>query len=424
VTDLVPKERPHVLIIGGGFGGLAAARALARAPVDVTLIDRANFHLFQPLLYQVAMAGLSPAEIAIPIRTVLRRQKNARVLLGEVMSIDLDRHRVDLAEGMVLTYDFLIVAAGARTTYFGHDEWARYALGLKSVEDAIEVRRRVLLEFEYAERCEDDAERRRHLTFVVIGAGPTGAELAGALAELARKVLAKDFRRINPSSARVVLLEGGPRVLPSFHEALSASAQSQLEGLGVEVRTKTMVKSIDEHGVHLENETIESGVVIWAAGVSASPLAKQLGVELDRAGRVPVKDDSSVGDHPEVFAIGDIARFEEDGKPLPGVSPVAMQQGRAVAANIVRTLRGEARESFHYFDKGSMATIGRSRAIAEIGRVKLSGLVAWFAWLFIHIWYLVGFKNRVFVLMQWIFSYVMYRRGARLITGPRLPDGR
>jgi NADH dehydrogenase len=366
------------------------------------------------------MAGLSPAEIAIPIRTVLRRARNVRVLLGEVVAIDLKKRRVDLSDGSVLTYDFLILAAGARTTYFGHDEWAEHALGLKSVDDAVEVRRRVLLEFEYAERTEDEAERRRHLTFAIIGAGPTGVELAGALAELAHKVLAKDFRRINPGSARVILLEGGARVLPAFDEVLSAKAEAQLAELGVEVRTKTLVKKIDARGVHLDAEVIEAGVVIWAAGVSASSLAEKLGVPLDRAGRIIVNSDCSIGAHPEAFAIGDIARFEEDGKPLPGVSPVAMQEARSVARNILRTLLGEERLPFRYFDKGSMATIGRSRAIAQVGRLRLSGFIAWLAWLFIHIWYLVGFKNRVFVLLQWMWSYVMYRRGARLITGPRI----
>ena len=304
------KERPHVLIIGGGFGGLTAAQALGRAPVDVTLIDRANHHLFQPLLYQVAMAGLSPAEIAIPIRSVLRRQKNVRVLLGEVVAIDLSMRRVDLADGSVLTYDFLIIAAGARTAYFGHEDWAEHALGLKSVDDAVEIRRRVLLEFEYAERCEDEAERRRHLTFPVIGAGPTGVEIAGALAELASKVLAKDFRRINPGSARVILLEGGARVLPTFEEVLSQKAEKQLADLGVEVHTKTMVKHIDERGVHLADRVIEAGVVIWAAGVAAVPLAEKLGVPLDRSARIIVQPDCSLDGHPEAFAIGDIARFE------------------------------------------------------------------------------------------------------------------
>jgi NADH dehydrogenase len=423
VSELVKKDRPHVLIIGGGFGGLTAAQHLTHAPVDVTLVDRANHHLFQPLLYQVAMAGLSPAEIAIPIRTVLRRARNVRVLMGEVSSIDLAKHRVDLTDGSVLTYDFLILAAGARTAYFGHDEWAQHALGLKSVEDAVEVRSRVLLEFEYAERCEDEGQRKRHLTFPIIGGGPTGVELAGALAELANKVLARDFRRINPSSARVILLEGGPRVLPSFDEVLSQKAEEQLNELGVEVRTKTMVKNIDARGVHLENEVIEAGVVIWAAGVSANALTQSLGAPLDRSGRIIVNSDCSIAAHPEAFAIGDIARFEEDGKPLPGVSPVAMQQARSVAKNIQRSLRQEERAPFHYFDKGSMATIGRSRAIAQVGKLRLSGFVAWLAWLFIHIWYLVGFKNRVFVLLQWIWSYVAYRRGARLITGARLTPG-
>jgi NADH dehydrogenase len=419
MTGLVPKERPSVVIVGGGFGGLIAARSLARAPVDVTLVDRSNHHLFQPLLYQVAMAGLSPAEIAVPIRSVLGRQANARVILGEVTRAELDANRIHLSDGAVLPYDFLILAVGARTAYFGRDEWAPFAPGLKTLDDAVEIRRRVLLQFELAEREDDPAKKKRLLTFPVIGGGPTGVELAGALAELASKVLARDFRRIGPSDTRVMLIEGAPRILGAFDEALSAKAEAQLSELGVAVRTRTMVKSIDAAGVHLDGEVIEAGTVIWAAGVSAHPLAAELGVPPDEAGRVPVNPDCTVGPHTNAFAIGDMARFEADGRVLPGVSPVAMQQARFVARAIAETLAGRARGTFRYFDKGSMATIGRSRAVAQMGRLQLSGLIAWFGWLFIHIWYLIGFKNRVFVLLQWMWAYVMYRRGARLITGPR-----
>lgn len=416
------KERPQVLIIGGGFGGLTAAKSLRHAPVDVTLIDRSNYHLFQPLLYQVAMAGLSPAEIAIPIRTVLRRQQNVRVFLGEVVDIELAERRLHLKDGSILPYDYLIIAAGARTTYFGHDEWSEHALGLKSVDDAVEIRRRVLLEFEYAEREEDEAKRKRALTFPVIGGGPTGVELAGALAELSSKVLAREFRTVRAGDARVILLEGGPRILPALDQPLSDKAQAQLEDLGVEVRTGAMVRDIDERGVHLDGEVIEARVIIWAAGVSASSLTGKLNVPLDRGGRIIVNEDCTIDEHAEAFAIGDIAHFEdEDGTVLPGVSPVAMQQARYVAKVIAQGIPKEERERFSYFDKGTMATIGRSRAVAQSGRLRLTGLPAWLAWLFIHIWYLVGFKNRVFVLLQWIWSYVMYRRGARLITGPRIP---
>lgn len=407
--------------MGGGFGGLTAAKGLSKAPVDVTLIDRSNHHLFQPLLYQVAMAGLSPAEIAIPIRSVLRKQNNVRVLLGNVVDVELGEKRLHLADGSILPYDYLIIAAGARTTYFGHDQWAAHALGLKSVDDAVEIRRRILLEFEYAEREEDEAKRRRRLTFPIIGGGPTGVELAGALAELASKVLARDFRTVRARDARVILLEGGPRILPALDESLSTSAKAQLEGLGVEVWTGKMVREIDDRGVHLDDEVLDANVIIWAAGVSANPLAETLGVPLDRAGRIVVNPDCSIADHAEAFAIGDIARFEaEDGSVLPGVSPVAMQQARYVANIVAKGVSKEERQPFSYFDKGTMATIGRSRAVAQSGRLRLSGVIAWLAWLFIHIWYLVGFKNRVFVLLQWIWSYVMYRRGARLITGPRI----
>jgi NADH dehydrogenase len=418
---------PHVVIIGGGFGGLTAAQSLARAQVQITLVDRSNHHLFQPLLYQVAMAGLSPAEIAMPIRSILAKQENATVLLGEVLRIDLPKKEI-IVRGESerrIGYDYLILAAGARTNYFGHDEWADHALGLKDLDEAVEIRRRVLVCFEAAELETDPARRQELLTFVVIGGGPTGVEIAGALAELSRFVLARDFRNIDPSKTRVVLVEGGPRILPSFHESISRSAVAQLEQLGVEVRLKTVVARIGDGCVEAGGEPIRAETIIWAAGVRASDLTASLGVELDRVGRVIVQEDCSIPKHPEAFAIGDIACFMENGKPLPGVSPVAMQQARFVAQTIERSLDNQPRRSFAYFDKGSMATIGRSRAVAEMGRIRLHGFIAWLAWLAVHIWYLIGFRNRFVVMFDWIWSYVMYRRGARLITGHVLaPDTR
>jgi NADH dehydrogenase len=419
-------SRPHVVIVGAGFGGLSAARELRKTPVNVTVIDRTNHHLFQPLLYQVAMAGLSPASIAWPIRSVLSRQRNATTLLMEVEGIDLERKRlvVDDGERRELRYDYLVLAAGARTTYFGHDEWAEYAVGLKDLDDAVEIRRRVLLAFEAAERSKDPEERRRLLTFAVIGGGPTGVELAGALTELSRFVLATDFKSINAKVTRVVLVEAADRVLGTFDPSLSASALRQLQELNVEVRLNTKVTGIDERGVHLGDELLEAGTILWGAGVGASPLAETLGVELDRAKRVVIEKDCSIPGYRDAFVIGDMALFrDEAGKPLPGVSPVAMQQGRFVAHMIARDLEGKKREEFHYYDKGSMATIGRSRAIAEIGWLKLSGFLAWFAWLAVHIFFLIGFKNRVAVLLGWMYSYVVYARGARLITGGRIEAG-
>lgn len=426
----------RVVIVGGGFGGLEAAKALAGAACEVVLVDRANYHLFQPLLYQVAMAGLSPAEIASPIRGILAEVDNVRVLLDEVTGIDLGARRVLLRAEEPLTYDWLVLAAGAKTSYFGHDDWEAAAPGLKRIEDALEIRRRVLLAFERAERETSDRERRRLLTFVVIGGGPTGVELAGAIAELARFVLSRDFRSVDPRHAKVVLVEAGPRILPSFSEALAQRAVEQLAELGVDVRTGSRVVTLDETGVELEDasaaaddlpglgagkrcERIDAPTVVWAAGVRANDLASSLGVGTDRQGRIVVRDDCSIPEHPEAFAIGDVARFEEDGKPLPGVSPVAMQQARYVAKLIRWELESRGRpprRPFRYFDKGSMATIGRSRAIAEVRAMKLSGFVAWLAWLFVHIWYLIGFRNRVVVLWNWMWSYLSYKRGARLIT--------
>jgi NADH dehydrogenase len=416
-----------VVVIGGGFGGLTLAQELGKAPVELTLVDRQNHHLFQPLLYQVAMAGLSPSEIAMPIRSVLRHQRNTLVLLDEVVNIDLATRKVLLRNGEPLTYDYLVVATGARTHYFGHDDWTQFAPGLKSIDDAVEIRRRVLLAFEAAER-EPSPERRAHLlSFVVIGGGPTGVEMAGAIAELARHVLSRDFRRVQPSEARVLLVEGGPRVLPTFDPALSDKTVMQLSELGVHVRTGSVVERIGPEGVTLRSgEVLAAETVLWAAGVSCSPLIAKLGVEVDRAGRARVEPDCSLPGRPEAFVIGDAAfLLGDDGKPLPGVSPTAMQMARHVAGIIEKELASgaTARPPFRYRDKGSMATIGRSRAIAQMNNLKLSGFLAWWAWLVVHIWYLIGFRNRLVVIFDWAWSYFTYRRGARLITGGRLEAG-
>jgi NADH dehydrogenase len=408
-----------VVVIGGGFGGLAVTRALAKAKVQVTLVDRRNHHLFQPLLYQVAMAGLSPAEIAVPIRSVLREQRNARILLADVTRVDLAKQTLELAQAPALGFDYLVIATGSKTNYFGHDGWEKVAPGLKNLEDAIEIRRRVLVAFEAAERETNAETQRRHLTFVVIGGGPTGVELAGAIAELAAFVLSQDFRSIRPEATRVVLVEGGDRVLGSFSPELSQSALESLREMGVEVRTGTRVTDIDEKGVALGEERIDAATVLWAAGVAAAPLTKTLGVPLDRGGRVLVEPDCSLKEHANVFCIGDAALFIPQGEesPLPGVSPVAMQQGRFVARQIVRALRGMPRERFVYRDKGSMATIGRSRAVAEFAGLRLHGFLAWLFWLLVHIYYLIDFRNRILVLIDWTWAYFAYERGARLITG-------
>jgi NADH dehydrogenase len=412
------NDLPHVVVVGGGFGGLSAARALRNAPVRVTLVDRRNHHLFQPLLYQVATATLSPADIASPIRAILRHQKNAEVLLAEVVDADVEGRTVLLADGSRVSYDFLVVATGATHAYFGHEEWAPLAPGLKTVEDALEIRRRFLLAFEAAEQEPDPGARRALLTAVVVGGGATGVEMAGSLAEVARHSLVRDFRHVDPSSARILLLEGGPRILPAYDPALSAYAESDLRARGVEVRTGSIVTRVEADAVWVGEERIPARNVVWAAGVSASPLGARLGAKTDRAGRVQVEPDLSLPGRPEVFVIGDLAhRAGPDGRPLPGLAPVATQQGRAAAKNIRRTLAREPRAPFRYRDKGTMATIGRGSAIAEVGELKLQGFLAWLAWLFVHILFLIGFRNRLLVLLQWAWSYLTWQRGARLITG-------
>jgi NADH dehydrogenase len=417
-----PAARPRVAVIGGGFGGLAAARRLARVAVDVTVYDRLNYHLFQPLLYQVAMAGLSPNEIAVPIRSILWRQRNAQVVLAEVVDIDLPRRDLVLSDGARAAYDYLIVAAGARTNYYGHDDWMPFAPSLKDLDDALEVRRRVLLAFEAAERESDEAARRQLLTFVIVGAGPTGVELAGAIADLSGDILARDFRHLDPTETRVVIVERATRVLTPFSERLAASAADQLRELGVEIRIGTPVTAIDAAGVHLGAEIIPATTVLWTAGVRPSPLAQCVGVALDHAGRFVVEQDCSVPQHPEVFVVGDMAAFVPPGEsaPLPGISPVAMQMGRSAADNIARTLAGKPRRPFSYFDKGFMATIGRGRAIAQLRRLALTRKLAWLAWVFVHLWFLIGFRNRLVVFVDWLWSYLMSKHGARLITGRQL----
>jgi NADH dehydrogenase len=411
------KLNPRVVIVGAGFGGLVAARTLAKNPLRITLIDRQNFHTFQPLLYQVATAGLSPGEIAAPIRWILRNRRNVEVLMSEVQDFDLARRVVKLPDGEV-PYDYLIVAAGASHAYFGHDEWEPFAPGLKTIEDALEIRRRVLLAFELAERQANSEKEQVQLNFVVVGGGPTGVELAGTLAEIAHKALSNEFRTIDPRKTRIVLLEGGPRVLPAYPEDLSRSAEEQLKRLGVEVHTSALVTNVTPGAVHMGDTQLPAAVILWAAGVAASPLGKKLGAPVDRAGRVAVNPDLSLPGHPEVFVIGDLATLKDkDGKLLPGVAPVAMQEGKTTAQNIVAELRGKPRRNFDYFNKGNLATIGRAAAVAEFGKIHISGFVAWLAWLFVHVFFLIGFRNRIIVLVQWAWSYFTYERGARLITG-------
>jgi NADH:ubiquinone reductase (H+-translocating) len=408
---------PRVVIVGGGFGGLYAARALRRAPVQVTVVDRRNHHVFQPLLYQVAMAALSPGDIASPIRWILRRQKNVEVLLAEATGVDLQNRRLLLKDG-VLDYDYLIVATGATHAYFGHDEWRKVAPGLKTLEDALEVRRRVLLAFEHAERETDPARRAALLTFVVIGGGPTGVEMAGALAEISRQSLARDFRHFDPGSARILLLEGGPSILSAFPESLRAAALEDLRRLGVEVRTNSVVTGVSPGVVSIGTAAIASETVLWAAGVSASPLGAALGVPIDRAGRVQVQPDLTIPGWPNVFVIGDLASLAGDnGRPLPGVAQVAIQMGQHAVRNILRALEHQPLRPFRYRDLGNMATIGRASAIADFGSFRLTGTLAWLAWLFVHILNLIGFRNRLVVFVQWAWAYFSYQRAIRLITG-------
>jgi NADH dehydrogenase len=413
-------DRPHVVIVGGGFGGLAAARALRKAPVRITLVDARNHHVFQPLLYQVATAGLNPSDIAAPIRSVLRRQKNARVLLGRVDAIDVASRSVRLHDEGSLGFDYLIVATGVTHSYFGHDDWEPDAPGLKTVEDALEIRRRLLFAFEAAEHEEDEVARAAWMTFAVVGGGPTGVELAGALAELSNHTLARDFRRIDPRRAKIVLFEGGDRILAAFDEGLGAKADAQLQRLGVTVRTGARVAGIDPSGVTLTGgEVVPCHTTLWAAGVAGSPLARSLGAPLERSGRVLVDPTLAVSGSGRVFVIGDLAALKQaNGKWVPGVAPAAIQGGEHVARTIQRALKGEPAEPFVYTDKGSMATVGRRAAIADLGWLKLSGFSAWVAWLMIHIMFLVGFRNRLIVLFQWTWAYWTFQRGARLITGP------
>lgn len=422
------RNLPRVVIVGGGFGGLEAVKALRRADVRVTLLDRQNHHLFQPLLYQVATSALSPADIAEPLRHIVRQQENCEVILTEVQSIDATQKRVLTTEGPV-DYDYLILAAGARHSYFGHEAWEEFAPGLKSLDDALEIRRRMLVAFEIAEKTSDAAERQAALTFVVVGAGPTGVEMAGAFCEIARDVLVRDFRHVDPSQARVILLDFAPRVLPMFAPDLSESAREQLGELGVTVRTGAAVEHVDAEGVTLKGgERIPARTIIWAAGNAASPLGASLGVPLDRQGRVIVDRELSIPGHPEVMVIGDQAHcLDENGNVLPGLSPVAMQQGRHAVRNITSLIAGGWARPFSYFDKGTMATIGRHRAVCDAGFIRFSGFIAWLAWLFVHVLFLVSFRNKFTVLLSWAWNYFTFGRKARLITARswnKVPPGR
>jgi NADH dehydrogenase len=412
------QGRPKVVIIGGGFGGLYAAKRLAGKPVDVTLVDRKNHHTFQPLLYQVATAVLSPGEIASPLRRILHRAPNVEVILGEAVGFDLQARRVRLNDDAELEYDYLIVAAGARHAYFGHDEWEKDAPGLKTIEDSVEIRRRILLAFELAEREAYLKGTHTALTFAVIGGGPTGVELAGAIADIARRAMARDFKAIDTTKARVILLEGLPRILGMYPEELSLKAQKQLEELGVEVLTNSMVTAVEPGRIKVADEWIETSVILWATGVAASPLGKILGAEVDKAGRVLIEPDLSIQAHAEVFVIGDMASLKDvDGKQVPGLGAAAMQQGRVAAMNILSDMRGEKRVLFRYKDKGSMATIGRHKAVAMFGGWQLSGTLAWLLWAFVHIFLLIGFRNRLMVMREWAWAYFTRERSARLITG-------
>ncbi|HKC80612.1 MAG TPA: NAD(P)/FAD-dependent oxidoreductase [Gemmatimonadaceae bacterium] len=408
---------PRIVIIGGGFGGITAAKALKRANAQVTVIDRTNHFIFQPLLYQVATAALAPSEITAPIRWILRRSKNTEVLLAEVREIDPARRVIRVDDALrEIPYDYLIVATGSRHAYFGHDEWEPYAPGLKAIEDATEIRRRFLLAYEIAEKTDDESERQEYLTFVIVGGGPTGVELAGALPFIAKKTLAPDFRRIDARKTRVVLIEAGPRILPTFPEDLAAHATQDLKDLGVEVMVNSAVTGVDEDGVRIGAEKIRARTAFWAAGNKASPVGGFLGAPLDRAGRIQVSPDLSVPGHPEIFVVGDLAALVQDGRQVPGVGPAAIQEGASAGKNIVRDLRKQPRKNFRYRNKGDLATIGRSRAIADLGWIRFSGRLAWFFWLFVHIMYLIGFRNRASVLFEWAYAYFTYQLGTRLIT--------
>jgi len=410
-------SKPKVVIIGAGFGGLSAAQEVARLAVDVAVIDRKNHHTFQPLLYQVATAGLSPGEIAAPIRWILRSRPNIEVILEEIVDFDLERKAV-IASGQEIHFDYLILASGATHAYFGHDEWETLAPGLKTIEDALEIRRRVFLAFELAERQASEGHGSGELQFVVVGGGPTGVELAGTLAEISRHALKDQFRKIKPEQSRIILIEGGPRVLPAYSEKLSRKAEEQLKRLGVEVRTSQVVTRIEPRAVWVGDQQTPASVALWAAGVAASPLGRKLGTKVDRAGRVFVEPDLSISGHPEVFVIGDLAALaNEKGAMLPGVAQVAIQQGKFAARTIGRDLARQSRSRFHYRDMGSLATIGRAAAVAQIFGYELSGYFAWLAWLFIHILFLIGFRNRLVVMINWAWAYLTYERGARLITG-------
>jgi len=408
---------PRIVIVGAGFGGLSVAKALAGKPFDVTVIDRHNYHLFQPLLYQVATASLSPAEIASPIRGILQRAQNVNVMLGKVSGIDLERHEV-LAEGRRVPYDTLVLATGAQHAYFGHGDWAAFAPGLKTIDDATYIRRRILLAFEKAETETDPAERARLLNFIIVGGGPTGVEMAGAIAELANRALAEDFRSIDPRSARIILVEAAPRLLTPFDPPLSEAARTSLEQLGVEVRLGTPVTALDAAGVAVGTERIEARTVIWGAGVIASPAGQWLGADTDRAGRVKVAPDLSVPGHPDIFVIGDTAAINDaNGNPLPGVAPVAKQQGNYIAALLIARRNGKTVAPFRYRDLGSLATIGRKRAVIQMGRFKMKGFFAWVLWCVAHIYYLIGFRNRFVVAISWLWNYITFQRATRLITG-------
>ena len=418
----IQGARPRVVIVGGGFGGLYAARALGRAPVDVTVVDRTNHHVFQPLLYQVATASLAPRDVAYPIRVVLRGQRNTTVYMAEATAIDTSARHVVLTDGW-LAYDYLVVAPGARHSYFAHPEWEEFAPGLKTMEDALAIRRRVLLAFERAEREGDPERRRALLTFVVVGGGPTGVELAGAIAEIACTVMVQDFRHIDSRDTRTILVEAGPRILPASPAGLSAKAERSLRRLCVEVRTGASVTGIAADAVTIGEERVCAATILWAAGVQPSPLARSLGVPLDRAGRVIVDRDLTIPKHPEIFVVGDLAACAgADGRPLPGLAPVALQQGRHAAHNILRAMRGEPLAAFRYRDRGTMATIGRAAAVADIRGLRLSGFPAWLAWCFIHILWLIGFRNRFAVLFEWAWAYFTLQRSSRLIVGEAPPD--